>query len=436
MAKNVPEQFRLQLNLLPTQIKFIQSNAKFPAYIGGYGAGKSYIMCIWQMLRAMENPGLPGLLLAPTYRDLRDTLEGLFKNILTDYEIPFTWRASDNILKLTWWDSEVWFRSADEPDKLKGPNVAWAGIDEATRISRDIWPIIVSRVRHPRSKTWQTAIDGTPEGLNWVYEHWVENATRDYELFTASTLENVHLDPSYAEALRSTHDEQELKQKLGGQFVCISTGRVYKSFDRTKHVQETSPFDPEDAHAIVKFLPIALCCDFNRNPCVWEIAQMHQGAVYVADEILLEDTTVDAMIDEVQRRGYHKHPSGIVVYGDPAGRALTVRTAKSDYQIMAMRGLSRQVVATSHPPVKDRTAAVDRLLRNDMMFINPRCKALIRDFERVSWLQDDSSALDKRDSKLTHASDGLGYFIFKESPLILPQRTPTLLIKSLSRRLR
>jgi hypothetical protein len=49
------------------------------------------------------------------------------------------------------------------------------------------------------------------------------------------------------------------------------------------------------------------------------------------------------------------------------------------------------------------------------MFVHPRCKELIADFEQVSYMED-SMQIDKdKDRRRTHASDALGYLVHQES---------------------
>ena len=55
------------------------------------------------------------------------------------------------------------------------------------------------------------------------------------------------------------------------------------------------------------------------------------------------------------------------------------------------------------------------------MFIDPRCRELIRDFEQVCWKSDANGnvtgELDKRDPKRTHVSDALGYYLAQAFPM-------------------
>lgn len=231
---------KIDFELFKTQEKFAISRRAYPAFIGGYGAGKTYVNSTKAIIHAIfHNPGLPGLLVAPTYRDLRDTNIPTLLEILEEKKIPYQFFKSHYLLTLPWWKSKILLRSADEPERLKGPNVAWAGIDEVARIKENIWGVLVSRVRHPKAKLRQTYATGTPEGLNWVYERWVENGTEDYQLFQASTSENKMISDFYLSALADSHDKEELKEKLHGEFSDGAKGRVYKNFDRRTHLRKS-----------------------------------------------------------------------------------------------------------------------------------------------------------------------------------------------------
>jgi hypothetical protein len=75
--------------------------------------------------------------------------------------------------------------------------------------------------------------------------------------------------------------------------------------------------------------------------------------------------------------------------------------------------------ATSNPSVRDRVNVMNSRLYSAAgerrLYVDPKCKELIRDFEQVRWRMDESgqatSELDKSDRKRTHASDALGYFV-------------------------
>ena len=76
------------------------------------------------------------------------------------------------------------------------------------------------------------------------------------------------------------------------------------------------------------------------------------------------------------------------------------------------------MVPSSNPPVRDRITLVNARLRNAEgeigMYVSPKCKELIKDFEEVSY-RADTTLIDKgRDPRRTHLSDALGYLIWQE----------------------
>jgi hypothetical protein len=71
-----------------------------------------------------------------------------------------------------------------------------------------------------------------------------------------------------------------------------------------------------------------------------------------------------------------------------------------------------------NPAVRDRVNCVNSRLRNAAgdarLFIDPRCRELIRDLDEVAWRKSD---IDKSNPARTHSSDALGYFIAQAFPL-------------------
>jgi hypothetical protein len=120
-------------------------------------------------------------------------------------------------------------------------------------------------------------------------------------------------------------------------------------------------------------------------------------------------------------------PLQIDLYGDATGNGRHTAASRTDWEIVKemLRRYPYKTsnkVPSSNPPVKDRINCVNALLRNQAgdrrLWIDPRCKHLILDFERVHWKTDsDGNALvsiDKSDPARTHVSDALGYMIARE----------------------
>ncbi len=98
-------------------------------------------------------------------------------------------------------------------------------------------------------------------------------------------------------------------------------------------------------------------------------------------------------------------------------------TGYSDYQVIRnyfCERLAKVVyrVPKANPPVRERVSLVNARLRNArdevQLFVDPKCKELIADFEQVSY-QEESTQVDKdKDRRRTHLSDALGYLVWQE----------------------
>ncbi len=149
---------------------------------------------------------------------------------------------------------------------------------------------------------------------------------------------------------------------------------------------------------------------------------------------MLDEICVDAMstreaCEEFLRRVKaicYSNPVTLEIYGDPAGKARhTSQVAGSDWDQVREFFVGKQQfdvsmkVKAGAPAVKDRTNAVNTLLENGLgevqLYVDPKCKLLIRDLENVRWKRDVSGnvlgVLDKSQKDLTHVSDALGYFV-------------------------
>lgn len=412
-------------HLSPAQKAFYKSKAAHPAFICGFNSGKTYVGCLKALYLSMKNRPLPGMFIEPTFPHVTKTALPMFKQLLrtiAEKPIPYRYNKNDHILTIKPWDSEIWLCSGHDPESIRGPTLAWAGADEIAQMKEEIWGEIVGRVRHADARLRQSFVTGTPDEY-WVAEKWQDDPQPGYRLFHSTPFANPAASDEYIAELRRAWSEDDLQRVLWGRFVRGGVGRVYKQFDRATHCKSASPFDPEGKCRIVNSLPLCLCCDFNINPCVWLIAQHRGGEIYFADEIVLRDTTTAEMIAELQERKYNRHPAGLIVYGDPSGKAKSTAASRSDYELMRRAGLTRQDVAKAAPLVKDRVMAWNARLKDGTgktkLFIHPDCKLLVKDMEWVKW-QEGKAALDKSDRALTHASDAGGYFVHRMYPIRRP----------------
>ena len=402
------------------------------------GSGKSLALVQEAIKLCFLNPGLPGLIGAPTFAMLRDSSQKAFFEVLDDNAIPYLFWKTENRVVLTDIGSEVWFRSLDHPERLRGTNLAWIGVDELTYTDESAWLRLMARLRHPDANNLCGFAVWTPKGYEWVYK-WFISADKKagYEAILATPRENSYLPTDFYDSLARVYDPNFFKQEVEGSYLSQTGNRVYYAFDRAASVKP------------IEYVPngeLFWSLDFNVNPMCSVIAQIEDlttrydtlmnrknARLNVIDEIVLPDANIGEVCNEFVRRTEKMTARSKVVvqlYGDPAGGART-HAGPSSWQLVLdyFRNDSRyqliKRVAAGHPPVKERVNTVNAMLLNNSgerrLLMDPRCRELIADFEQVQWKSDASgnqaADLDKKDGKRTHASDALGYLVHGQFPI-------------------
>ncbi|MFA5772872.1 MAG: phage terminase large subunit [Thermoplasmata archaeon] len=397
------------MKLLPKQKEFC-FDIKTPqlAYLGGYGSGKTYAACIKALLLSGYNAGTAGMLVSPTFPMLRDTTRRTFLEILETNEIGFNFKATENKIILNEVNSEVWFRSADDPTRLKGSNLAWIGLDEPALMHEEAYNVSLSRLRDPKAGAIQLFFTGTHEGFSWLYDKIDNNQSDKIKVIRGSTNENSFLPSMYVESLYDNYDEEQIKQYVNGYATLINKGRVYYSFHREFNLHDKD-YNPN--------LPIVLAVDFNINPLCWSIIQNYGTQDFVIDEIILHNSNTEAASNEVRRR----YPNAdIYIYGDYSGTFRHTSSPTTDYEIMKSIIYPAAVNIKPDPPVINRVNSVNARFKNAKgerrLFVHSKCKHTIRDFEQVSY-KEGKREIDKTNLDLTHISDAIGYYIEYEYSL-------------------
>ncbi len=402
--------------MLPSQLAFHDSLARMKGFSGPIGSGKSQALCQEAVKLTYKNCGRTGLIGAPTYPMLRDATQRTMFEILESNGIPYEYAKAENTLELKDSGSRILFRAVDEFERLRGTNLAWFGLDELTYAPEGAWLRLEGRLRDPKATCLCGFAVWTPKGYDWVYRRFIADPKPGYEVIQARPNENKYLlaqVPDYYERLKSSYDEKFYQQEVLGQYLLMCGGLVYHTFDRRDHVGSLTA-DPN--------LPLLWALDFNVDPMSSVVAQISRGRVRVLHEIVLRHASTDQACTEFCNR-FGKHTAGIVVYGDASGNS-SQTTGNSDYEIMrdffrsnGGRAIEYRV-PKANPHVRDRVNLMNGKLRpasgEIQLFVDHRCKELIKDFEQVSY-KEDSNLIDKeRDRSRTHLSDALGYLVWQE----------------------
>lgn len=213
----------LEISLLPAQMAFRRSDAVYRGFVGGIGSGKSWVGAYDLMRRS--KPDRLYMAVAPTYSMMRDaTLRGFLK-IARDLRFLRDFQRSDMLARLGN-GAEVIFRSADDPERLRGPNLSGVWMDEASLTDRAAWDVIIGRLREGGEQGWVSATF-TPKGrAHWTFDVFGASGT-NVALFHSKTVDNTFLPAGFDETVRSQYTSQFAAQELGGEFI-EAGGRLAK----------------------------------------------------------------------------------------------------------------------------------------------------------------------------------------------------------------
>jgi hypothetical protein len=400
---------------LPSQKSFQALPQRFKGFSGPVGSGKSAALCFEAMSLAYINEGRQGMLAAPTFAMLRDASQRSLAHLLDEQDVEFELKKADGELAIKAPCSIILLRSLDEPERLRGTNLAWFGIDELSYASEDAWVRLEGRLRDPRAARLCGFAVWTPQGHDWIYKRFIHTPVTGYECIRARPFENRFLldrTPDYYERLESSYDPKFYRQEALGEYVNSRADRVYHCFNPAVHVAPQG-YDPRK--------PLLWALDFNVAPMSSVLLQREGDRLAVIDEIVLDRATTEEACMEFENR-YKKHAGGLEIYGDASGRNMHT-TGSNDYSLLqsflhkaGFRDIKLSV-SPANPAVLSRVQKVNALLTNALgevrLEVDPQCRELIKDFEEVTFKQD-SGVIDKiRDPHRTHASDALGYAIWQ-----------------------
>jgi len=206
------------IRLHPAQRDFLKSDALFRAFCGGIGSGKSWAGSYDLIRRA--KPGRLYLVCAPTYGQLADSTFRSFVSLAEQLGIAAPGdikRSPPPSIRLKT-GAEVLFRSGDEPDRLRGPNLSGVWLDEASLMPLDVFTVAIGRLREEGEQGWLSATF-TPKGRqHWTFETFATGRPNT-ALYRARTTDNPFLPPGFHDTVRGQYTSTLAAQELEGEFL-------------------------------------------------------------------------------------------------------------------------------------------------------------------------------------------------------------------------
>lgn len=190
-------------------------------------------------------PGRLYMAVAPTYKVLSDaSLRSFVDNAR---KLRYLKKANTTSMHFRLGNgAEVLFRSADNPETLRGPNLSGVWIDEASVVDKPAFDILIGCLREGGEMGWLSATF-TPKGkLHWTYGVFgpqTDGKLRpNTELFHARTDQNPFNPPEFAAQLRSQYTSAMAEQEVGGEFT-DAEGTLFKREWFNGKIVEASPVE-------------------------------------------------------------------------------------------------------------------------------------------------------------------------------------------------
>lgn len=423
--------------LTEPQARFMNLGVKFPAFVGGFGTGKSETMAKSALMDARE--GGSGSLIAlyePTYDLVRLIMAPRMMETLSAFGYRYRYNKSENIIYTSSGNiGDFVLRAMMNPDRIVGYQSMRAHVDELDTLptlqARDVWRKIIARNRQ-RPRTWRrmtkrplnsVSAYTTPEGFGYVYEMWAEDRAKaeakGYKMVQAATLSNPYLPLDYVPGLLVSYPPELVKAYILGQFTNLASGTIYYTYDvaGNRSREEVQPGEP-----------LFIGMDFNVQHMSAIVHVIRDGKPHAVAEFVDRYDTPDMIEAIIERYGNGHHQ--INIYPDSSGKnRKTSGASTSDIALLEGAGFMVHYEQTN-PAVKSRINAVNAMFLNAAgerrYFVNDLlCPWYSKCLQNQ--IYDEKTGEPDKKSGFDHANDAGGYYIAYTFPIIrdiLPEALP------------
>ena len=348
-----------------TRKEILNDKTRYKILSCGRRWGKSYFSILFLLSKPFKANERRWIVF-PTYRQAKMVSWSILKNIFAKKEVSI----NETELSITLSNgAKIELKGADKPDSLRGVSTTMVVMDEYAFMKENVWGEIIQPTL---AETRGSALFvGTPSGLNHFYDLFVKGQSEggDYKSWQFTTLEGGFISEEEIEDAKKNLDERTFQQEYLASFLTAANRAAY-NFSRDVHckVMDKSPrmFWGVD-FGVASYMTAILMCENTA------------GEVYVFDEIGLQNSNTFELSKIMKEIA-----PGLPVYPDPAGKARTSNSTKSDHRIIQEAGFT-VISKKANPTQKDRLNVLNRMLQDATgkvrLIINPKCKNLIRELQ-------------------------------------------------------
>lgn len=392
------------------QKEFLLSKAKYTAYGGARGGGKSWALRYKLLLLCLRYAGIRTVIIRRTFPELRENHVGALyelavKTGLAEYsETHKVFRfINGSQIKLGYLDSET------DLLQYQGQEFDIIAIDEATQLYERAFTVLAASLRGANSFPKRMYLTCNPGGVGhgWVKRLFIDKAYRegenpeDYCFIPALVYDNASLiksNPDYVKQLEMLPEDLRRAWLLGEWDVFA--GQFFTEFDERIHSAHlTLPKNTEKYCALDYGLDM-LAALF--------IAVDENGRAYVYDEIYESGLIVSEAAEKIRRKS-----EGDTVFIAPAD--LWSRQKDSGRSIAELFAEGGVYLTRLCPERISGWLALKEWLKPDengraMMQIDVKCKNLLRTLPLLMHDARRQGDAATEPHEITHAPDALRYF--------------------------
>ncbi len=394
----------------PKQQAFFNSRARFTAYGGARGGGKSWALRRKLVAMCLRYEGLKCLLVRRTLPELKANHVLPF---LKEYGELITYSESERALKFSSGSRIFLGFCATDKDALRyqGQEYDVIAIDEATQISEYRFSIFKACLRGTSDFPRRMYLTCNPGGIGhaWVKRLFVDRDFRqnedpdDYAFIQALVFDNTvltHADPDYVSSLQ-TLPERMKDAWLWGKWD-VFEGQFFPEFDTERHV-----CDERDVPELTRRF-VAFDYGFDMLAALL-VAVDTDGGVWVLDESCVPNLTLTEAAETVSALCRDQNVEFAVASPDLWNRRQD--SGKSGYEIMqAVYGMPPMLAAD------DRRIAGWRMVREYLscrtspsLHVTRRCEELIRCLPALLFDSEKTEDASGEPHSVTHAPEALRY---------------------------
>ena len=351
-----------KLSLLKHQKQFVLSKYKHTILVAGFGSGKTEaaVSKAAYKLTSTSSKLNVGYYL-PNYPLINDIAVPRFQEFFEKHNIKYKYNSSEKIFRTKY--GKILLRNMTKPETIVGYETFYAIIDEIDILPKSkakaVFNKIIARNRQIDDNGQKNSIDlvSTPEGFNFLYNFAVKEKTDEKLLIKAKTNDNPFLPDDYIQTLAAQYTLEELTAYINGEFCNLTSGSVYKSYDRQKHNTSFVPVAGQDLY---------IGMDFNVQNMHAIVHIIENGAMYAVDEFVkIYDTT------ELCQQIREKYPTNAIEINPDASCKNRNTAGLSDYDIILDDEWNFNVnIRRKNPEILNRVRGVNKSFEDGKYFVN------------------------------------------------------------------